>query len=123
MSLAVLLAIAPTASAQNESVPPASGFELAEPVPPRAQTPSPAEPVGSVIALAPDTTLDGSDAAPTLSVEGLPLPEIHPPEPRGAPTAAGRSAAVVYGRAAPLMWLDPGEIGTIGSRRPPLSMT
>ena len=108
ISLAVLFAVAPTASAQNESVPPASGFELAEPVPP-------VEPVGRVIALAPDTTSDGSRAAPTLSAEGLPLPEVHLP----GPTAAGRSAAVVYGRAAPLVWLDPGEIGAIGSRRPP----
>ena len=99
MSLAVLLAIAPTASAQNESVLPASGFELAEPVVPAAPA--------------------GSGAAPTHSAEGLPLPEIHLPEPRGAPAAAGRSAAVAYGRAAPLMWLDPGEIGAIGSRRPP----
>lgn len=112
MSFALFLATALAVSAQTEAADPASGFLLAEPVPPVAPWGEPA------------AVPDGNRAAPTLSAEGLPLPAIRLPEqqtppPREAVAAAGRSAAVVYGRAAALIWLDPGEIGAVGPRRLP----
>ena len=56
--------------------------------------------------------------APTLSPEGLPLPEIRTPDvPPEPPVATGRAAAVVVGRANASVWLDPGVSTAIGSRQ------
>ncbi len=112
MSFAVLLATGLAASAQTEPVDPASGFLLAEPFPPPAP--------GANASASPSAN---ADEAPTLSAEGLPLPEIPLPEQPAPPpsetaAATGRSAAVVFGRATSSLWLDPGGPAVIGSVQP-----